>query len=179
LTDGTADDWRVIRTATGDVLWQGDLNLRINYAAYSPDGRRIAATGSSGEVVIIDVSSGDTVRAPTTGHGDAGLFVRFSADGARLVSGAKDGTLSLWDAHSLELLGTVATSAGTKDVAVSASFTEGHDVVTIAAFDGQTYRWDTRVAPALDFACKMAGRNLTADEWTQAFGNRPYEKTCP
>jgi hypothetical protein len=51
--------------------------------------------------------------------------------------------------------------------------------VTIAAFDGQTYRWDTRVAPAIHFACKMAGRDLTPDEWTQAFGNRPYEKTCP
>ncbi|WP_328519278.1 nSTAND1 domain-containing NTPase [Kribbella sp. NBC_00359] len=177
--DGAGEHWRVIRTATGDVLSEGDLNLRINHAAHSPDGRRIAATGSKGEVVIIDVSSGDLLIAPTTGHTGAGRFVRFSGDGSRLVSGAADGTLSLWDARNLELLGTVATSADTKKVAVSPSFANGRDVVTVAAFDGQTYRWDTRIGPTLDFACKMAGRNLTDEEWRQAFGDRPYGKTCP
>ncbi|MFC5263373.1 BTAD domain-containing putative transcriptional regulator [Kribbella qitaiheensis] len=177
--DGAAEHWRVIRTATGEVLSEGDLNLRTNHAAYSPDGRRIAATGSKGELVIIDVPSGRPHIAATTGHSGAGTFVRFSGDGSRLVSGAADGTLSLWDARNLELLGTIATSAGTKKVAVSPSFTEGHDAVTVAAFDGHTYRWDTRIGPTLDFACKMAGRSLTDEEWRQAFGERPYEKTCP
>jgi hypothetical protein len=51
--------------------------------------------------------------------------------------------------------------------------------VTIAAYDGRTYRWDTRIDPTLAYACAMAGRNLTAGEWSQAFGSRPYEITCP
>ena len=174
--DGAAQHWRVARTATGDVLAEGDVDLRINHAAYSPDGQRIAATGSKGEVVIIDVPSGGLHLAPTTGHSAAGRFVRFSGDGSRLVSGAEDGTLSLWDAGTLELLGTVTTSNG---VAVSPSFTDGPDVVTIAAYDGTTYRWDTRIGSTLDFACRMAGRNLTDEEWKQAFGDRPFEKTCP
>ncbi|TCO21347.1 WD40 repeat protein [Kribbella steppae] len=177
--DGAEEHWRVIRTATGDVLSEGDLNLRINHAAYSPDSRRFAAIGSKGEVVIIDVPSGDLHSAPATGHSGAGRFVRFSEDGSRLVSGAEDGTLSLWDARNLELLGTVATSAGTKKAAISPSFSEGRDVVTVAAFDGRTYRWDTRIGSTLDFACTMAGRNLTDEEWRQAFGERLYQKTCP
>ncbi|TCC44655.1 hypothetical protein E0H75_34390 [Kribbella capetownensis] len=176
--DNAAEHWRVVRTSTGTVLAEGDLNLRVNSSAFSPDGRSIAVTGSSGEVVLIDLPSTQPRPAPTTGHSGAGLFVRFSADGSRLVSGAEDGTLSLWDARNLELLGSVATSAGSRKVAVSPRFTDGPDVVTVAAFDGQTYRWDVRVGPALDFACKMAGRNLTTDEWTQAFGDRPYRKTC-
>lgn len=175
--DGAAEHWRVIRTATGNVLSEGDLNLRVNHAVYSPDGRRIAATGSKGEVVIVDVDSGVLHSAPTTGHSGAGRFVRFSGDGSRLVSGAADGTFSVWDARNLELL--LTTPVGTKKGAGSPSFTEGHDVVTIAAFDGQTYLWDTRIGATLDFACKMAGRNLTNEEWRQAFGDRPYGKTCP
>jgi hypothetical protein len=38
--------------------------------------------------------------------------------------------------------------------------------------------WDARTLDLLG-TCRMAGRNLTDEEWTQAFGNRAYEKTCP
>jgi hypothetical protein len=55
---------------------------------------------------------------------------------------------------------------------------KGNDVVTIAADDGHAYRWDTRTIGCWT-SCNMAGRNLTDAEWTQAFGSRPYEKTCP
>lgn len=172
--------WQTIQTATRTVVSEGDLQrLRVNNATYSPDGRLIAVIGLNGEVLTIDARSTQVRRAPTSGHNDAGLFVRFSPDGSRLVSGAADGTVSLWDAHTLDLLGTVATSTGTEPVAVSPTFAEGNDIVTIAAYDGQTYRWDTRLDEAIAYACTMAGRNLTRDEWTQAFADRPYEKTCP
>ncbi|MFC5268120.1 BTAD domain-containing putative transcriptional regulator [Kribbella qitaiheensis] len=171
--------WRIIRIATGTVVSDGDLQrLLVTDATYSPDGRRIAVIGVNGEVLTIDAQSRQVRRAPA-GHKDEGLFVRFSPDGSRLVSGAADGTVSLWDARTLDLLGTVATSTGAEPVAVSPSFAEGNDIVTIAAYDGQTYRWDTRLEQAIAYACTMAGRNLTPDEWTQAFADRPYEKTCP
>jgi hypothetical protein len=63
-------------------------------------------------------------------------------------------------------------------VAAIPSFVGGSDVVRIAAYDGKVYRWDTRIEHTIAYACAMAGRNLTADEWGQAFGDRPYEKTC-
>ena len=62
---------------------------------------------------------------------------------------------------------------------VHPTFTGGSNVVTIAAYDGNTYQWDTRINQTIAHACAMAGRNLTPDEWTQPFGNRPYEETCP
>jgi hypothetical protein len=30
----------------------------------------------------------------------------------------------------------------------------------------------------MDRACRIAGRNLTRDEWEQYYPNRPYEVTC-
>ncbi|MEU4295187.1 BTAD domain-containing putative transcriptional regulator [Kribbella sp. NPDC026596] len=174
------EHWQTIHTATGTVISEGDLHgLNVNDATYSPDGRLIAVIGLNGEVLTIDAQSRQVRRAPTSGHNGAGLSVRFSPDGSHLVSGATDGTVSLWDAHTLDLLGTVTIFSGAGPVAVSPAFAEGNDIVTIAAYDGQTYRWDTRLDQAIAYACTMAGRNLTREEWTQAFADRPYEKTCP
>ncbi|TDO44617.1 DNA-binding SARP family transcriptional activator [Kribbella sp. VKM Ac-2527] len=177
--DAAKAQWRVIRVATGEVVADGEVILNLFDASFSPDGRRIAVTGVGGELVVIDVAAGAELRAPTTGHGGNGEFVRFSPDGTRIVSGASDGTVSLWDTHTLDLLGTVTTATGSEPALVSPTFTQGNDIVTIAAYDGNAYRWDTRIDRLMDFACSMAGRNLTDEEWTQAFGNRPYEKTCP
>ncbi|MFC5265725.1 BTAD domain-containing putative transcriptional regulator [Kribbella qitaiheensis] len=177
--DGSGEHWRIISTDTGLVDLEGDLPVDLNHSAFSPDGKLVAGTGASGEVVTIDVQRGLIKRAAKVGHGDEGLFVQFSPDGSRLVSGAEDGTVSLWDAHTLDLLGTVSISPENKPVGAIPHFTDGSDIVTIAAYDGRTYRWDTRIEQTLAYACEMAGRNLTHDEWTQAFGSRPYEKTCP
>lgn len=170
---------RIVRPATDTEIRMVPLPLRLNSAAYSPDGRLIAGTGADGGVVTIDTQSGAFKRAATTGHNGEGLSIRFSPDSARLVTAAADGTVSLWDARTLDLLGTITISSEGELVAASANFAAGNDIVTITAYDGTTYQWDTRIKEAIASACAMAGRNLTGDEWTQAFGDRPYEKTCP
>jgi WD40 repeat protein len=172
------EHWRIIRTDTGTINTQGDLPISVNDASYSPDGRLIAAAAASGEVLTIDAHSGQVQQAATANTAEA-LSIRFSPDGTRLVSGATNGSVSLWDAHTLDPLGTITTSATDNPAAAVPTFSHGSDIVTIAAADGTTYRWDTRLAETIASACTMAGRNLTTDEWTQAFGNRPYEKTCP
>ena len=53
------------------------------------------------------------------------------------------------------------------------------DQVMVASYDGRVYRWDTDFDHALEFACQMAGRNLTASEWERALPDLPYEETCP
>ncbi len=174
FADGASEHWRIIHTATDRVVSEGDLPTSVTHAAYSPDGRLIAVTGASGEVFTIDTTAGTTRRTSTPSHHAEGRFVSFSPDGSRLLSGAADGTVSLWDTQTLESFGTVATSGL---VAVSPSWSG--DIVTTHAHDGSTYRWDTNREHTMAYACLMAGRNLTQDEWTQAFGDRPYEQTCP
>ena len=170
---------RIVRPATDQELRTQRLPLRLNAAAFAPDGRLIAGTGADGGVVTIDAESVAIKRAAATGHNGEGLSVRFSPDSARIVTAAADGTVSLWDAQTLDLLGTIAISTEGEPVAVSANFTNGSDIVTIVAYDGKTYQWDTRINQTIAYACAMAGRNLTPEEWTEAFGNRPYEETCP
>ncbi len=60
-----------------------------------------------------------------------------------------------------------------------AQFLPDRHSVLIAQFDGDLYRWDTRVDHAIDFACAMAGRDLTRTEWADSLGDRRYRATCP
>ncbi len=64
-------------------------------------------------------------------------------------------------------------------VTSSAAFGADESVVVIASdYDG-LYSWDTSTAHLVDFACRLAGRDLTEAEWLQYFGARPWQPTCP
>ena len=105
--DGASMHWRVIDVNTGEVRREGDVDLRgFGYASVAaPDGSTVAVAGDAGEIVTIDVSTGEQRRS--TSLGTAVRWLNYSDDGELLVSGAADGGVSLWDASTLDLLGTV------------------------------------------------------------------------
>ena len=92
-------------------------------------------------------------------------WLNYSDDGELLVSGADDGGVSLWDATTLDLLGTVYPPHQGEPVPAGAQFIGDTHDVAIASYDGQVYRWETDLDRAIDFACQMAGRDLTEEEW--------------
>jgi WD40 repeat protein/DNA-binding SARP family transcriptional activator len=177
LGDGTFEHWRLVDVSTGEVRSEWDENL-ANAAAVSPDGSTLAVAGQAGEIVTVDVSSGDQQRRSTS-IGAGVYWLNYSDDGELLVSGAADGGVSLWDAATLDLLGTVYPPHRGEPVPAGAQFIgDTHDVV-IASYDGRIYTWATDVERAIDFACQMAGRNLTEDEWAQHLPDQSYREVCP
>ena len=177
--DGTSVHWRVIDVSTGDVLSKGDLGLFANASVASPDGSTVALAGDTGEIVKIDVASGREQQQRSASLGAEVLWLNYSDDGERLVSGAKDGGVSLWDATTLDLLGTVYPPRHGDPVPAGAQFIgDSHDVA-IASYDGKVYRWETDPDRAIDFACQMAGRNLTLKEWEEFLPAQPYQSVCP
>jgi DNA-binding SARP family transcriptional activator/WD40 repeat protein len=176
--DSESAHWRVIDVNTGAVQSEGDVDLFPYASVASPDGSTVAMAGNTGEIVTIDVATGDQRRGTT----DLAVEVRwlgYSDDGERLVSGADDGSVSLWDASTLDLLGTVYPPSGEEPVAAGAQFIgDSHDVA-IASYDGTVYRWDTDLDRALDFACQLAGRSLTEGEWAEFLPAQPYRDVCP
>lgn len=177
-SDGLSAHWRVIGVSTGEVLSEGELDLRPNVSVASPDGSTVAVAGSSGEIVAIDVSTGEQRRS-TTSLGAEVRWLNYSDDGERLVSGAANGAVSLWDARTLDLLGTVFPPHEGTAVPTGAQFIgDSHDVA-IASYDGRVYTWETDVDRAIDFACQMAGRNLTEEEWEEFLPAQPFQSVCP
>ena len=154
---------------------RGPVRLRIRCLSGRLDGR---GGGDTGEIVTIDVSTGDEQRR-STGLGAEVLWLNYSDDGELLVSGADDGGVSLWDATTLDLLGTVYPPHHGEPVPAGAQFIGDTHDVAIASYDGTVYRWETDLDRAIDFACQMAGRNLTEEEWEEFLPAQPYQSVCP
>ena len=51
--------------------------------------------------------------------------------------------------------------------------------MAIASYDGGVYRWETDIDRAIAFACQMAGRDLTREEWEEFLPAQPYRSVCP
>jgi WD40 repeat protein len=169
--------WAVVDLVAGKVLDQGPLGFEDAYSVdASPDGHQIAAGGRPGSLVIIDLTTGARVRPPTIGHDDGIIDIDYDDAGTQVVSAGADGTVGLWDARSGNLQGTAR--APVRDF-VSVQFLPGSRDVLITSVLSGMLRWRTGAGRAVEFACQVAGRDLTASEWRVHLGERPYEETCP
>lgn len=65
-------------------------------ATFTPDGKRVAASGADGFITIWDAATGDPVLN-LSGHDGLVIGLAFEPDGKRLISTARDGTALVWD----------------------------------------------------------------------------------
>jgi WD40 repeat protein len=126
-------------------------------------------------VVVLDLETGRPLRPPVAAHDAALLSLAYSSDGKQLLTSAADASTALWDAETGRLVARVVTPSFLS----IAQFADGRSVVVADAFVGAVYRWDTRPEYAVEFACRLAGRDFTEEEWAEQFGDRPYQHVCP
>jgi WD40 repeat protein len=177
ISPGEAMPLKLVDIARGRVVHEVEPDFVPYGAAVSPDRRSIAVRGAGGEVRIYDLAARDWVGPQVVGHEGNVSWLAWSADSRTVVSSGFDGQLALWDGESGSLLGGLALEAAA-GAPLTAAFDGETTMVTALAADGSIYRWDTNPDSWVEFACRVAGRNLTDAEWRDTFGHRPYRQTC-
>jgi WD40 repeat protein len=91
----------LVNASNGNLIRRlNDQYANVRRVAFSPDGRFLLSTGSSGmpesSVRIWDVKTGMFLHA-LTGHIDSVTAVSFAADKNRIATASLDGTVRLWD----------------------------------------------------------------------------------
>ena len=109
------------------------------------------------------------------GHEDTVNRVAVSPDGRLLATGDWAAHATLWDLRTHERLGN--------------SFPEVPGVAPQVAFEpngrllitelGSASEWPVDRPTLQRFACRVAGRSLSPDEWRAVLPNQPYRRVCP
>jgi WD40 repeat protein len=168
--------WYRVDLTSGTIVAHGDLTVSNgSFVAISPDGRSAAVGGRDGQLEVIDLATGKPVHPAVSGvRGDISS-VAFSPDGSQVLTTSTGPDVAVWDAHTGELVSRFPVPVGQQVTSAQ----QGDDgVVTVAAISGDTYEWDPSPSAAIDYACAVAGRDLTEREWRDAFGDVPYRSTC-
>ena len=154
---GDVHTWNARTGAPGplSVSRPGDPVLSV---AFSPDGRRLAATFGTGGAGVYDVASGRLVA--TLGSGDEVRWVAWSPDGRLLVTGHYDGRARLWTTATWRPAGTLA---GHEGYVLWAGFSPDGRTLATSGTDGTALLWDVA-------SRRQIGSALTVDanQWTAA-----------
>ncbi|WP_327584232.1 caspase family protein [Nonomuraea sp. NBC_00507] len=109
--------------------------------AFSPDGRMIAVTSSTG-VTLLDVltpAKPSSLAALTAPDGGGVRSVAFSPNGQHLATASSTGTLHLWNITTAKLAGT---ATGHTQAAGDVAFSADGNVLASSSADGTARLWD-------------------------------------
>jgi WD40 repeat protein len=162
-------------TRTGAKHLEVPNRERPETIALAPGSRLMAVGAHGGDVTWWDLDTGRP-RGPATrmaGGGIAQLAV--SPDRRLLAVAALDETATVWDIRTRKRLGGAFPTV--KGLIPAVAFEPSGRLLVTDFVDA--LEWPLDRALLQRFACQVAGRSLTREEWTAVLPNRPYRRVCP
>jgi hypothetical protein len=190
--DGT--DWPDARPSAGSTALSPDGDLRA-----SVSGRNVVLTDAESNNAVATIASIPT--EPTAlafnatgellagglsevGFADTGTTLVWRTDTGTEVGRFKSGDGPVWS-HMFAGDGSSVYSYGQDgihqwDLTASRALVRAQDgdPTTYRAGDTVLSQGDESTRPWIDLACRLAGRQLTPQEWREYLGQRPYRPTC-
>jgi WD40 repeat protein len=135
----------------------------------------LLATSGSGTVFVVDTDRQE-VTATLSSEGTPLSAVAGTPDGRRVLAVSASGPLYVWDRGTGRQIGPPLAghgSAATDLVMIS----DGQTVVTTEQ-EAWVLRRPTTPTQWAETACRIAGRDLSRQEWDRYLPGRPYRPTC-
>ena len=161
----------------------GQVTRRVHIASWSPrsafsaDGSRYAFGGYDGRLGVVDVATGRFVGSSEPVHTGPITGVAFSIDGTTLMSVSSDGELVLAEAIDAQPRARLQLTESSSQASIG--FVPGGLTVVIGYGNGSVIALALNAEAWVQHACNVAGRNLSATEWRETFGDRQRRRTCP
>jgi WD40 repeat protein len=182
--DGTVRLWDITTHAQigAAITVRSDPGFGIDGVAFSPDGKTLATASRDGTVRLWDVATHIPIGAPITVPGVDGVYgVAFSPDGKTLATAGGDGTVRLWDVATRAQIGAPITVSSRSGGGVDGvAFSPDGKTLATAGDDGTVRLWEVALPVNLvNAVCSIAGRSLTAQEWSTYAPSEPFQQVCP
>ncbi|MEY2415592.1 MAG: hypothetical protein QOH53_926, partial [Ilumatobacteraceae bacterium] len=176
LAVGTSDGITIYDAATGGTIGKIErTDLRAVYI--TPSDMLIAGT-LGGELVEYDLNTLQPIR---TLGGNTGLSQEMYADtsGTLLVTRSGAGDVNLYDISTGERIGTSISVPDGEANGVGLR-SDGKELFLGGSSTAGTLFWDLDPQHWVEAACRLAGRNLTREEWAANIGTLArYTALCP
>jgi WD40 repeat protein/class 3 adenylate cyclase len=141
----------------------------------APGSRLIGVGTAGGQFLLVDARNGRRMAPPVqVATGDIAQ-VSFSPDGRSFAVSSDNTTASIWDLGSRARLGD---QFGPYPGTVPEVLFE-HNGRLLIELASSAIEWPMNVHTWEEFACRVAGRNLTPVQWHDVLPNRPYRPICP
>ena len=171
--DGSLRLWNFASPEQDSKPYKDQHASPVSSLAFSPDGSLAASGSLDGSIIVWDAKSQVPIKK-ISGAGASVNSLTFSADGATLATGLADDTMVLWDVATGQRLGRLA---GHTDSVTSVAF-RADGTLASGSRDTTILLWDIDPEARKAQACKLAGRNLSWEEWDLYLGDKPYQPTC-
>lgn len=115
-----------------------DANIQEVVFSNNDSELKVISTSNDKTVRIWDVQTGNQVGNPFQGHGCETVGLAVSTDGRRVVSGARDGKIMIWNAETKEIIRCLPHHT---DCAGSIQFSPDEKTLVSASDDGTLKIW--------------------------------------
>jgi hypothetical protein len=163
-------DLRPVEFAASGSAVQG----RIDHV---PGTSHVVAGGVGGQLVRLDMSSGEHIAAGRSRDSSSLLNIAISPDGSTIAGYHPfSHRIALFDAATMRPIGRpfpVGTWWFTPQFLPDGRVLAGNGVSNALT------HWHVDPVAWQDSACRAAGRNLTVAEWSEYLPDEPYRPSCP
>jgi WD40 repeat protein len=165
----------------------------VTQLVYSPNGRWLASVGTDRTVRMwnaLSMTSATPESTVLSGHEQPISALVFSPDSRWLATASADQSAILWDVAAADPAASSYVLRGHDGPLTSTAMSATGALITGSA-DTSIRLWQippsertaiiggASIDQRINLACQTAGRNLTTEEWEQAFPGQPFRKTCP